>query len=182
LLNREALSLPDALRMQRRVLEQKRGLLDRAIDAITEAQAVVRPGQPTDAAVLKKIIEVIEMQDNADWMMKYYDDNAKAKLAPRRAQWTPELQEECTRQWLELIAEVEASLNEDPASEHVQSLVSRWNKLIEGFTGGDPGITQGVKNLYADQANWPASFQEQAKPFMKKEVYSFIHKAMALRK
>ena len=45
-----------------------------------------------------------------------------------------------------------------------------------------PDITQGVRNLYADQANWPASSQQQMKPFMNKEVWSFIHKAIALRK
>ncbi len=47
LLDREALALPDALRMQRKVLEQKRTLLDRAIGAIREAEAAVRPGRQT---------------------------------------------------------------------------------------------------------------------------------------
>jgi DNA-binding transcriptional MerR regulator len=182
LLDREALALPDALRMQRKVLEQKRCLLDRAIGAIREAEAAVRPGRQTDAAVLKKIIEVIEMQDNTDWMMQYYSDPAKAKLAVRQQEWTPELQEQCSRQWMELIAEVETALGEDPASERVQALAGRWTKLVEGFTGHDPDITQGVRNLYADQANWPASFQQQAKPFMNKEVWSFMAKAIALRK
>jgi len=181
LLDREALSLPEALRMQRAVLEQKRSLLDRAIGAIREAEAAVQPGRQTDAAVLKKVIEVIEMQDNSDWMMKYYDDSAKAKLAVKRQEWTPELQEECSRQWLELIADVRAALGEDPAGPKVQALADRWTKLIEGFTGGDPDITQGVRNLYADKANWPASFQRQAKPFMDKEVSSFMSKALALR-
>ncbi len=182
LLGREALSLPDALRMQCRVLEQKRCLLDRAIGAIREAEAAVRPGRQTDAAVLKKIIEVIEMQDNTDWMMQYYDDASKVKLAVRQPEWTPELQAECSRQWMELIADVEGALGEDPASARVQALADRWTKLVEGFTGGDPDITQGARNLYADQANWPASFQQQAKPFMNKEVWSFMAKAIALRK
>jgi DNA-binding transcriptional MerR regulator len=182
LLDRDRLDLPDALRMQRQVLEQKRHFLDRAIEAIREAEMAVRPGQQTDAALLKKIIEVIEMQENSEWMMQYHNDAAKEKLAARRGEWTPELQERVSKQWMELIAEVQASLGEDPAGEHVQSLADRWLKLVEGFTGGDPDITQGVKNLYADQANWPESFRQQAKPFMNKEVWSFIHQAIALRK
>jgi DNA-binding transcriptional MerR regulator len=182
LLDQEPLALPDALRMQRKVLEEKRRLLDRAIGAIREAEAAVRPGRQTDAGVLKKIIEVIEMQDNTDWMMQYHNDASKAKLAVRRQEWTPELQEECSRQWIELIAEVDAALGEDPASERVQALADRWTKLVQGFTGDDPDITQGVKSLYADQANWPASFQQQAKPFMNKEVWRFMNKAIALRK
>lgn len=181
LLDRDRLELPEALRMQRRVLEQKRHFIDRAIGAIREAESAIQPGQQTDAALLKRIIEVIEMQENSEWMMKYHNDAAREKLASRRQEWTPELQERVSKQWMELIAEVQAALGEDPAGEHVQSLAARWLNLVEGFTGGDPDITQGVKNLYADQANWPASFQEQAKPFMNREVWSFIHKAIALR-
>ncbi|HLK68145.1 MAG TPA: MerR family transcriptional regulator [Bryobacteraceae bacterium] len=182
LLDREALALPEALRLQRSVLEQKRCLLDRAIEVIREAESSVRPGHQTDAAVLKKIIEVIEMQNNSDWMMKYYDDDAQAKIAARGAEWTPDQQAECSRQWMELIAEVRAALHEDPASERVQGLANRWLKLVEGFTGGDPAVTQGLKKLYADQSNWPASAQQQTQAFMDKEVWGFIHKAIALRK
>jgi DNA-binding transcriptional MerR regulator len=181
LLDREALSLSDALRMQRTVLEQKMALLERAIAAIREAEAAVKPGQQTDAAVLKKIIEVIEMQDNTEWTLQYHNDAAKAKIAARRGEWSPELQERVSRQWMELIADVERSLGEDPASEKVQALADRWTALVEAFTKRDPDITEGVKKLYADQANWPASFQEQAKPFMKPDVWSLMHKAIALR-
>jgi DNA-binding transcriptional MerR regulator len=182
LLDRERLQVRDALRMQRKVLEHKRCLLDRAIAAIREAESAIRPGQQADTAVLKKIIEVIGMQDNTDWMLQYHNDASKAKLAERREEWTPELQERVSRQWMGLIAEVETALGEDPAGARVQALADRWTALVEGFTKGDPDITQGVKNLYADQANWPASFQQQAKPFMNKEVWAFIHKAIALRK
>ena len=180
LLDREAMTLSDALRMQRTVLEQKKELLGRAISAIREAEAVIVPGTQTDAAVLKKIIEVIEMQDNADWTLQYHNDAAKAKIAARRGEWSPELQERVSKQWMELIADVEASLDEDPAGEKAQALAARWKALVEGFTGGDPDITQGLKKLYSDQANWPASFKEQSKPFMKPAVWSFIHKAMEL--
>src|SRR6185369_1075302 len=128
--------------------EEKRSLLDRAIGAIREAETAVRPGHPTDAAVLKKIIEVIEMQDNSDWMLKYQSDAAKEKIVERRQTWTTELQAECSRQWMELIAEVRAALGEDPAGEKVQTLANRWTKLVEGFTGGDPDVTQGVRRLY----------------------------------
>lgn len=162
-LDREAMTLPDALRMQRTVLEQKKELLGRAISAIREAEAAIVPGAQTDAAVLKKIIEVIEMQDNADWTLQYHNDAAKAKIAARRGEWSPELQERVSKQWMELIAEVEASLDEDPAGDKAQALATRWKTLVEGFTGGDPDMTQGLKKLYSDQANWPASFKEQSR-------------------
>ena len=33
-------------------------------------------------------------------------------------------------------------------------------KLLAMFTGGDPGIEQNLRKLYADKANWPASFKK----------------------
>ena len=103
------------LRSQRKALEEKRHRLDHAIRAIHDAERVVRPGEQTDAAVLKKIIEVIDMQDNTDFMNKYYSQDAQAKLAEKRAQWTPELQEKASKDWSDLFRDVEAALDEDPA-------------------------------------------------------------------
>ena len=55
LLESSAPELPAALRMQRSALEEKRKLLDRAIGAIREAEAIVASGRPAGAAILKKI-------------------------------------------------------------------------------------------------------------------------------
>ena len=88
--HRGALELSDALRMQRQVLEEKRRLLDSAISAISEAKKATRPGERPDSAVLKKIIEVIEMQDNMDWSKKYYSEAAQAKIEERKQLWSPE--------------------------------------------------------------------------------------------
>ena len=182
LLEREALDLRDALRMQRTVLEQKRRLLDRAIRAIRQAESAVKPGRQADAAVLKKIIEVIAMQDNTDWMLKYHTPEAREKIEARGREWTPELQEQVSKQWSELMAEVETAPAEEPASPRVQALAERWIRLVEGFTGGDPEIAAGVRRLYADRAKWPAGFQQQMQPYRKPEVWTFMQKAIAIRK
>jgi DNA-binding transcriptional MerR regulator len=182
LLDREALALPDALRMQRTVLEEKRRLLDRAIAAIREAEISIRGSQPADTGVLKKIIEAIEMQNNTDWMAKYQTPEAKAKIDARKGEWTPEMQERVTAQWKELFAEVEAALGEDPASERVQALAARWTTLVEGFTKRDPDLTQSASNAWKDYANWPAEAKQQAAPFSNKEVWSFMNQALELRK
>lgn len=161
-----------ALRMQREVLENRRRLLDQAIRAIREAERNPRP------ALLRKIIEVIGMQENTDWKAKYYTPEARAKIETRAKDWTPEKQAEATEAWSELMADVEAALGEDPAGEKAQALAARWRKLVEGFTGGDPEVSAGLRKLYADQANWPAEAQQQMRPFLKKEVWDFIGKAM----
>ena len=53
--------LPDALRFQRARLEEKQRLFARAIDAIRAAQQSLEAGNPASPAILKKIIEVIDM-------------------------------------------------------------------------------------------------------------------------
>ena len=121
LLDRNAMELPDALGMQRRVLEGKRKLLEQAIHAIQEAESAMRAGQPADSAVLKKIIEVIEMQNSTDWMSKYQTPEARARIEARQGEWTPELQARVSQQWTELFADVRAALGEDPAGERAQA-------------------------------------------------------------
>src|SRR6185437_6801759 len=87
-LDRDARSLPDVLRGQRRALEEKRRRLDRAIAAIGSAERSLEAGRPADAAVLRRIIEVIEMSDHAEDMRKYYSDEAWAELTRRREAMT----------------------------------------------------------------------------------------------
>ncbi|MGA2591367.1 MAG: MerR family transcriptional regulator [Bryobacteraceae bacterium] len=84
LVDRDGLELAETLRRQRTVLEAKRRRLDEAIVAIRQAEAAAQPGKRPDAALFRKIIEEIEMQNDTDWMMKYYNGTAKTKLAERR--------------------------------------------------------------------------------------------------
>ena len=110
LLERDTRELCEVLPSQRRALEEKRRRLDQAIGAIRDAERIIRPGQQTDAAALKTIIEVIEMQNNADFMNKYYSEEAQAKMAERRAEWNPELQEQATAAWTALFRDVDILL------------------------------------------------------------------------
>lgn len=183
LLDRDGHELGGALRMQRRVLEAKRGLLDQTIEAIRQAETAAVAGQRPDAAMLTKIIEVMEMQNDAEWTMKYYNDAARDKIGQRRQLWSPELQERVSRQWLELIRDVEAALGEDPTGATGQALAARWTGLVEEFTGGDPEIASGLKNLYADSANWPGEAKRQMQPFrISPEVWGYINQAIAARR
>src|SRR5215831_1610081 len=52
-------SLADALRLQRAILEEKRRLLDSALVAVREAERLLASGRTPNAAVLKRLIEVI---------------------------------------------------------------------------------------------------------------------------
>ncbi|MCI0490272.1 MAG: MerR family transcriptional regulator [Blastocatellia bacterium] len=175
LLDRNSKDMLAALRLQREILEEKRRRMDLAVEAISQAEAVVASGDEPDWEAFQKIIEVINMQKDKEWMNKYYSEEALEELEGRN---TPrEVVEQGQRDWMALIEEVEASLDLDPASEKAQALAARWAELIEAFTGGSPAIEESVKRLYADEANWPSTFQ---KPYSD-EAGAFIDKAMAIR-
>jgi DNA-binding transcriptional MerR regulator len=180
--HRSTSQMSSALQMQRRVLEEKRRLLDSAIRAIEEAEKATSPGKRPDSAILKKIIEVIEMQDNMDWSKKYYSEEAQAKIEERKKLWSPENQERWSKEWSDLFRDVEAALGEDPAGGKAQALAARWKKLVEDFTGADPQITAGLSKMHQDRPNWPASMQQRMQPFSNKKVWEFIQKAFAAGK
>lgn len=176
LLKRDAKDLPSALRRQRTLILEKRRLLDLAAQAIQRAETAAASGELVDWEAIKKIIEVIHMQDTMDWAKKYYSEQALESLANRKV--SADVIEQAQRDWAVLIKDVEAALGEDPASAKVQALAGRWRKLIEGFTGGDRAVQTGLNKLYADQANWPSTFK---KPYSD-EVGALMCQAMALGK
>jgi len=180
LLDRSDLDLADTLRLQRRMLLEKRLQVEAAIQAIEEAERSLKSSRAPDLAALKKIIEVMERQNAMEWTKKYYSEEAQAKIAERARTWTPELQAKVEQDWKTLIGEVEAAIAAkiDPASTKALALARRWSELVRGFTGGDTGVQQGLNKLYADQGNWPSSFK---KPFSD-EVWQYIKKAMTAHK
>jgi len=159
LLSRKDLDVAAALRHQRQIIAEKRDHLDRAIRAIERAEQLVSSGEQNDWEPFRKIIEVIQMQTRKDWMKKYYTED---QLHDLRKRYTPEVQAQAERGWADLVRDVEAAIasGESPESETGRKLAERKQKLIDLFTGGDPGITANLQKLYEDQANWPANFKK----------------------
>ena len=174
LLDSRELDLQTTLRLQRSVVEQKRRHLDTVIQAIERAEQSLASSAEPDWETFKQIIEVINMQNDMEWMKKYYTEEQLAELAERG---TPEVLAKGERDWAALIREVQAAIAEglDPQSEKAQALAARWSSLIEQFTGGNPAIRESLTKLYADQANWPNTF---TKPYPD-EVGAFIAQAGA---
>jgi len=175
LLKSEPVSLPEALARQHDVLVHRRQELDRTIEAIRAARATLDEHRGTDWTLITQIIRRIGMQNETDWTEKYFSDEAKAKVEDRKHLWSPELQERVSREWNELFRDVDAALNEDPASPVAQALVRRWRKLVGEFTGGNAEIQKGLNAMYADSPRWPA---EQRQHQIRPEIQEFILKAM----
>ena len=170
--------LKNALQKQRRVLSERRRQLDAAIGAIERAERSLHGPRDPDWNLFTLVVKEIEMQNDTDWTKKYYSEEARAKVDERRPLWSPELQGTVSRQWSDLIADIEAAVDrrEDPSSAAAQALTARWKDLLAGFTGGDPGVQRGLNKMWADRENWP---EGEAKSFrMPAAVMEFIAKAM----
>jgi hypothetical protein len=93
---------------------------------------------------------------------------------------SPALKADLQRQWAELFKDVEAALDEDPASPRAQELANRWVKLLGAFTPGgdlDPSLVRKFGAAYQG-SDEP---RIQLTPFSDKRVWEFMGKALALR-
>ena len=178
LLERASFDLPTALRQQREVIEEKQRRLNMAAKAIARVEGVLAAQSEPDWEAFAKIIEVINMQNDLGWMNKYYDEEARQALHERRQGISQDVIEKGQQDWAVLIKEVEAAISEgvNPASERAKALAARCSALVEAFTGGNQAISESLKKLYADEQNWPATFQ---KPYSD-EVANFICQVAAL--
>jgi MerR family transcriptional regulator, thiopeptide resistance regulator len=161
LLKRGPLTLVDSLHMQREALAEKRKLIDRAVVAIEAAEKVIQSGQTTDGSILRKIIEVIDMQPQENFMRKYYTDQAWLDKE-RIARETPaEERKKHVQAMRQVFAEIEAAIDLDPASEQAQSLTRRWLQQSETAHGGNEAVRAGNIEAWNDYQNWPPDQQDK---------------------
>jgi DNA-binding transcriptional MerR regulator len=161
LLKHGPLTLADSLNVQREALGEKRRLIDRAMVAIEAAEKVIQSGQTTDASILRRIIEAIDMQTQENSMRKYYTDQAWLDKE-RIAHETPlETRQKNIKTMRQLFAEIETDLDLDPASEAAQALTKRWLQLAEFAHGGNDAVRAGNIEAWNDRPNWPPEEQDR---------------------
>ena len=150
------------------VLEDKKRLLELAISAISAAEGT--PG-------LKRIIEVIEMQNNADEWTQKYDALIKGKIEHLQAM-SPETRAALRKAWNDLLEEVKGALHEDPSSLVAQALGERWLKLLVVTCGGvDPLIAKHFGAAYRPDQGWQAAM----KGYGDERLWDFMGKVLAVR-
>jgi DNA-binding transcriptional MerR regulator len=164
LLKHGPLTLIDSLQVQREALTEKRTLIDRALAAIEAAQKAIQSGQTTDATILRKIIEVIDMQPQENSMRKYYTEQAWTERAQLREQWAhapTEEQERWRQATQQLFSEIEAGIDLDPASEAAQALTKRWLQFALSPSGDNEALQSGSIEAWKDRHNWPQDEQDK---------------------
>jgi DNA-binding transcriptional MerR regulator len=171
-LDRPALKLPDTLRLQRKALEERQQLLSRAIRAIRLAEDALETGKATEPAILKRIIEVIEMQNEIDVMKKYYGTEEAWEKRRRFYEQGP------SREWRELYRDVAAALGEDPAGEVAQALADRWLKLGLRAYNGEPEFQTDSPTAWMDREHWPPFMKRRIAEFKLEEVNKYVSQAV----
>jgi DNA-binding transcriptional MerR regulator len=161
LLKHGPLTLVDSLHMQREALAEKRRLIERALVAMEAAEKVIQSGQTTDASILRKIIEVIDMQPQENFMRKYYTDQAWLDKERLVHQTPLEVHQKNLQAWRQLFAEIEAAADLDPASPQAQALAKRWLQFAEIAHGGNDAVRAGVIEAWNDRHNWPQDQQDR---------------------
>ncbi len=173
---RSSVALPDALRVQHQAIQEKQKLLTRAACAIRAAEESIKAGQRADPAILKKIIEVINMQQGVELMKKYYTEEAWERHR-RYYENGP------SPEWLEVYRDSNALLLEDPGSPAAPALSDRWLKLSVRAFGGDSEVQTDSPTAWMDRENWPDPMKQRITELNLEEVSTFIRRvALSARK
>jgi DNA-binding transcriptional MerR regulator len=167
-------SLTGTLRAQRATLERKRELIDRAIAAIEDLETEVAAGAPGGAHMFKRIIEVIDMQNDATKWKQEYDALVSEKVERLRA-LSPEALMDIHAQWRELVTEIEGTLTEDPAGGKAQALANRWVALLSQLMGR----TVDVSMLTQHQRS--GAWNPRMASFVDKPVWDFMTRVLTAR-
>ncbi len=84
---------------------------------------------------------------------RYYTPEQLEELAQRRKAIGDEAIREVEREWAQIFATLRTEMDAgtDPADPKLRPLAERGRELVAMFTGGDPGITSALKEMWAKE-------------------------------
>ncbi len=183
------------LAMQRTLLCEKRRGLDQVIAAIERAEASLRT-DPQDWQAFIRVIQVIQMEQNKEWVSKYltpeqqrqmaeisaqsYSEEAQRKLDERSKNWTEEDQRRASQQWDAFYAELRrlVARGKSPLDPESQALASQFRGLINQFTGGDPDIDAGLRQWWQNHEARPEGERPLAMYSYSEQEWQFLRSAL----
>jgi hypothetical protein len=176
------------------MMRERRAQLDAILQAIEEAERQLE-AEPSTFESVVRVIEVIQMQQQNDWVDKYltpeqqqtmqelsetsYSEAARQKLAAR-GPWTEEDQARAGEQWAWIASELKrlVAAGADPAGAEAQVWADRFNGLIAAFTQNDPEIEAGLQTWWQRHNELPPERQPMG-PRYTPEEQQFMNAALA---
>jgi len=171
--------LEAVLVQQHAMMEEKRKQLNAIVSAIEHAMRKLQSGE-ADWDIIVGVIEVMKMEQNTEWVKKYFTEEQMATMQELGAQsyseeaakkmagwpaWTEADQEKASAQWKHIGDESErlAAVNADPGGAEAQALARLKSELLGAFTKGDQDIKQGLQQFWQNHNALPKSKQPLAK-------------------
>jgi DNA-binding transcriptional MerR regulator len=116
----------------------------------TRLQDLLEALDRADAVSADTFLETIEAIAMVE---KYYTPEQLEYLKARKELVGEERIKEVEAEWPKLMAEVRAAMaaGVPPTDPKARELARRWMGLVAEFTGGDPGITKSLGNMYANE-------------------------------
>src|SRR5262249_17904117 len=84
---------------------------------------------------------------------KYFTETAWAKVEQAR-RCAGQLMPPTWQTHVDVFRAAEAALDEQPDSDHVQSIAAQWKARFETDSGGDAEVKAGLENCWSDRRNW----------------------------
>jgi hypothetical protein len=154
----------------------KRHLLEQAINPVGEAERLLDAGRQAEPAIYRRIIEVIEMQNDSEKWQTTYETLIRSKME-RLKSLTPEESTALRVEWQGLLEDVRRAIDggEDPAGPVAQALAGRWLQRLERLMGApmDAFLVQKAA-AYQTTGKWSAGAVD-------KRVWDFMSQALAAR-
>jgi MerR family transcriptional regulator, thiopeptide resistance regulator len=108
---------------------------------------------------LRRLLERLDTDDflttieELTMHQRYYTPEQLDQLEQRRRAIGEEKIREVEREWAEIFATLRAELDAgtDPTDPRLRPLAERGRELVAMFTGGDPGITSALKEMWAKE-------------------------------
>ena len=152
----EWLERPDisALEVLRLHITQLRRQIEEQHTLCRRLEAVAAKMELSDEVTAGEFFDAIERMHNMDdKIKKYYTDEQMEQIKARGEEVGQERIRQVEAEWPKLIAEAKAEMEAgtDPTDPRVQALARRWMGLVQEFTGGDPGISQSLQNMYQQE-------------------------------
>jgi DNA-binding transcriptional MerR regulator len=163
----------DPRRVVRLHLERVRGQADelrRLAERLAALADALDKAEVVSADEFLATIEVMTMIE------KYYTPEQLAQIEARKAVLGEERIKAANAEWPRLFAAVRAEMDSgtDPADPKVQALARKWYGLLDEFTGGDPGLFNSTRNMYANEDQIRGMDVKAMRP-----MFEYIRKAAA---
>ncbi len=122
--------LEDQIEQERRLQRQLRALLERL-----------------DIDDFLTTIEELTMRE------RYYTPDQLEQLEQRRQALGDDAIRDVEREWAEIFATLRSAMESgtDPADPELRPLAARGRELVAMFTGGDPGVTGSLKQMWENE-------------------------------